>query len=481
MSRPIVTCPACRMLLTSDRPVPAGATLRCPGCRARFQPAGPPAPTRLFGGTFVVAVAIALLLGGAIIIATVLVSGPRPAPAVAQPEPEPEAKPDEGLQQLEALRAEINRQKRLLARADAALAKQELVGPVQEGEPESPALAEEKPAAPKEPEKTPRDDFKRHMEAGRAALDAGRLADAVREYAAAVRLMPDDLEAQQGAQQAEAKLAGLADKQKRQAAFDDLMERAQQAVSARRFKDALAAAEPALRLFPDDREALRLLRSAKEDLKHARAANAKLLARADEAARLGKADEAGRLVEQAAKNWPEDDRAERARKAASRLAAAAAAETPQAAYLRSTQQGTLAMAGGRYAEAVTAYAEALRLAPLDIDVQRNLRVARAALERDLRTRVDYERLYRAGHVALVRQSFGEAARHFSDALKLVPGDLPAAEALAKARYAGALVEGQQALRMRRKAEAVAAFEAALAERPGDVVAGAGLRQARMLR
>ena len=68
-------------------------------------------------------------------------------------------------------------------------------------------------------------DFKKHMDLGKAAMAAERFPDAVKEFIAAVQLMPDDLEAQQGQKQAEAKLLALADKDKRQKAFDDLLDR----------------------------------------------------------------------------------------------------------------------------------------------------------------------------------------------------------------------------------------------------------------
>jgi tetratricopeptide (TPR) repeat protein len=271
----------------------------------------------------------------------------------------------------------------------------------------------------------------------------------------------------------------LADKEKRQAAFDDLIDRGRASLAGKRYKEALAILEPAARMMPDDRQGQRLLRDAREGLKTAKTSNARLLGLANDASRLGRYDEAQRLLEEATRNWPEDDVAEKALRNATRQMEAA--QIAQANYLRYTQQGTLAMTAGRYAEAVAAFAEALRLAPLDLDVQRNLREARAALERDLRVRADYERLYRAGNLALVRRSFPEAIRAFTDALKLVPGDLPASEGLRKARYGKAILDGTVALKMRKKAEAVAAFEAALAEMPTDLAARQGLAQARSLR
>src|SRR5262245_44830124 len=84
MTNSLIHCPACKKLLRSDRPVPVGATLRCPECRAGFS-APPPlpdsAPARLFGPLFFTGVAVAVILGGSVITAAVLMTTPRPQPA----------------------------------------------------------------------------------------------------------------------------------------------------------------------------------------------------------------------------------------------------------------------------------------------------------------------------------------------------------------------------------------------------------------
>ena len=59
---------------------------------------------------------------------------------------------------------------------------------------------------------------------------------------------------------------------------------------------------PALRIFPDDREAQRLLRDAKGALKAAKSANARLLSQADEAVRLGRLEEGWTRADEAVRN-----------------------------------------------------------------------------------------------------------------------------------------------------------------------------------
>jgi tetratricopeptide (TPR) repeat protein len=521
---------------------------------------------RLLGAPFVIAVTVALLLGGAMLGAAVILSLPRsPAPMAAGDNPDPDAdgerqrleaerqKLDEDRQRLEGERKKLELG-RVLARGEEALKKEQYAeaekafdealrlapgdsdavrglvaakaglattGRARQDDAKKQAeidrlLADGKQAladkqfaravqllesartlapasrpvldalhkaqnaldADKDAQKTLAE-FRKHMDAGKAALRAERFADAVRDYMAALRLMPEDLEAQQGRKHAEAKLAALTDVEKKRAAFAELLERGQRALQGKRFNDAVAALEAATRLVPDDREAQRALRQAQQALKNAKSENARLLAEANEALRLGRVEEAHRLAQQAADAWPEDPQADRTVKAITRKVDEA--RTAQAAYLRYIDQGALAMATARYGDAVTAFTEALRLAPGDLEVLRQLRLARVALERDLRVRVDYEKHLRAGNDYLLRRSYAEAIKEFRAALKLVRGDPVARNGLSKARYAQALQDGQRALGQRQKNEAIKAFEAALEEKPGDVMAQQGLRMARAMR
>src|SRR5262249_48263720 len=160
--------------------------------------------------------------------------------------------------------------------------------------------------------------------------------------AAALQLVPDDADAKELQKQAEAKLAALGDREKRQAAFNDLLDRGKKSVAAKRFNEGIASLEAALRLIGDDREAQRALREAKESLKKAKAANAKLLAAADAAVRLGRFEEAVRSADEAVKNWAEDSAAEKALRNAERLLQNVQAN--QLAYQRYMQQAADAMA-----------------------------------------------------------------------------------------------------------------------------------------
>jgi tetratricopeptide (TPR) repeat protein len=322
-------------------------------------------------------------------------------------------------------------------------------------------------------------DYRKHLDAGKAALEAERFTEAIREFLAAQAVLPGDEEAVNGQREAEKRIAALKDREKREAAFTALLDRARKALGDHRFAEAIGDLEAALRLFPDDREAQRALRDARQALKQAKSDYNKLVAQAETAARLGRLEEAQRLYAEAAKLLPDEPAAARGLREVERLVENA--RTAQAAYQRYMEQALLAMEALRYADAVAAYNEALRLVPGDIDAAEGLRRARRRMERETRGRAEFDRAMRAATNALARRQFTEAERFFNDALRVLPDDPRATRGLRDARYGRFMLEGQRALAARRKQEAIDAFQSALEEKPGDPVAQDGLRRARMLR
>ncbi|MFQ3592595.1 MAG: hypothetical protein SNJ82_05310 [Gemmataceae bacterium] len=322
-------------------------------------------------------------------------------------------------------------------------------------------------------------DYNARVAAGKNALEAGRFADAAREFTAALLLLPDGAEARDGQRAAEAKLAALAERDKVDQAVRDLVNAAKADLAATRFNQAIAQLEQALRLAPGDREVTRLLANAKAERDKIKAANARKLAAANNAANNNQPDEALRLAQEAARAWAEDQAAHRLVRRLETLIDST--RTAADAYQRAVTAGTLAMADRRFADAVAAYSEALRLNPASVEVAAQLRNARIAADNLARARVEYERLVRLGTLALNRNAWAEAINYYGQAEKLIPEDLAAREGINRARYGEAMQQGQQALVARKKAEAIAAFEKALSIRPGDVLAQRGLLQARMLR
>src|SRR5262249_17892570 len=157
-------------------------TLRCPGCKTTFpareidpDPA-PPAP-KVFGAPFVLAVTVAVLLGGSLIAAAVLLGRPgRPDPVASEAE-----RLDDERWGPEAGRAEVERREQKLGPpgGEAPVA---AAGKVAGDEGEGPAEGKGAPEA-RQAEERRLADFRRHLEAGKAALAAASFADAVREFA----------------------------------------------------------------------------------------------------------------------------------------------------------------------------------------------------------------------------------------------------------------------------------------------------------
>jgi tetratricopeptide (TPR) repeat protein len=325
-------------------------------------------------------------------------------------------------------------------------------------------------------EKKKQADYQAALDAGKAHLAAGRFAEAIREFMAAQRVVPNDPEAVRGQKAAEAKIAGLADRDKREAAFTAALDRAKQALSARRYKEALDEATAALRLFPDDERARRLSRDAKDAFEKAKSDYTQLLQQARTAQALGRLEEAYRLFSDAAKIMPEDKEAAKGQADAER--AVENIRLTRIAYQRYIDQAILAEQAGRWADAVAAYNEALRLIPADAAATLALEKAQRRVNRLVNRTVNYDKYMSAGNKALATRQYGDAVRYFTDALRALPDDPQAAAGLSKARYERFMEEGKRALGANRKAEAIKAFEGALDEKPGDAQATSYLRRLR---
>jgi tetratricopeptide (TPR) repeat protein len=275
--------------------------------------------------------------------------------------------------------------------------------------------------------------YRAHMDAGKAALVAQRFPDAQREFIAAQGFIPGDDAAIKGQRQAEDELKNIQDREKRKAAFKDQLDRARAALRAGRFDEAVAAANQALHLFPNDPEAKQVQRDAKLAWATARSQYDDLMTRANAALQLQGFEEAIRLYAEALRLFPGDDAATLASQQASQMALALVAR--QAAYNRSMDAGAQALRDRRFGDAVTEFREALRLVPNDPAAARGLRDAQAGEpklreEQDPRAGNDAPKARRAkcdqaiadGKAALNAKKFDDAIKDFEDALREVPND-----------------------------------------------------------
>lgn len=319
-------------------------------------------------------------------------------------------------------------------------------------------------------------EYRDHMAAGQAAMVAQRYADAVREYVAAQRLMPDDNAALRARIQAEKRLADTQEEDKNRTAFNRLMDQAGAAQRNQRYRDAVRCYEDALKLFPGDRIAQQGLKDAKKGLKDVQDQFARLMALGDNAMQTLRYSDAVQAYGEAARLQPDNQAAQQGLLSAQK--AADAASTATATYNTLITQGNLALRTQRYADAVVAFQGALALLPGDVVAGNGLLEATAGLEDFKRRRINFDRQMQAGSTALKQQRYAAAAQAFAEAARLFPDDLQATLALHQARYGQHMMDGQNFLTARRYADAVREFEQALVEMPGDVKASALLRQAR---
>jgi tetratricopeptide (TPR) repeat protein len=321
-------------------------------------------------------------------------------------------------------------------------------------------------------------EYQVHMTAGQAASVAGRYADAVRDYLAALRVMPGDAAALEGQGLAERQLAALQNQEKQKAEYARLLDQAGAALRNQRFQEAADGYIAAQKLVKDDPAATRGLAEAQQGLHNLRAEVARQMALGDGAMRTGRYADAVLAFREAMRLAPTEPLAAKGLQAAE--VALNNARTAQVAYLQLMTQGAAALTTQRFADAVQAYTSALQLVPNDPDAVQGLRDARAGLDLVVLNKGEFDRELQRGVADLKQQHFKEAIRRFNRALKLRPEDPQAVQGLRQARYGDAMADGRAAMNARRYADAVRSYEDALREMPGDPAATAALRQARML-
>jgi tetratricopeptide (TPR) repeat protein len=323
-------------------------------------------------------------------------------------------------------------------------------------------------------DKARQDDYKARLDAGRADLKAQRYADAVGEFRAALRLVPDDPDAAKGLQDAEKKLDDLKDRDKRKAEVDRLVDRARSAYRDKHFDDAIDLSQAALKLNQGDPEAAGILASARQAKTDARKEYTSLIDKGAFALRSGQFEQAKGFFNDALRLFPDDVSAKNG------LRDVQKALDDQANFARYMTLAAAASDSSNYAEAVRLYTLATGINPNDVEALRELRRLRKLLEKDAGDAIEFDRQMAVGRAALERRDFVTAAAAFKKAVKLSPADLTAIELLHQANYQVAMAAGKNAAAARQFRDAVSFFERALEEVPGDRAATNELERARLL-
>ncbi len=452
MSACTIPCPLCNAALHSAGPVPRGRMLRCPRCGGHFnadeRPAEPLAPLPSHATVspafkmgliaFGLVGLVALVIGGGIGLAMHSTREASRQAAIAAADRHAAEEQRAALQNLLAQqREEFEREQR---ERERAFERERKVKAAEEKPPPPapvvPTAALTPPApAPSPPaddgEAKKRADYEARIDAGRAAMVGQRYADALREYQAAVRLMPGDAVATRGVRDAEDRLDAQQEQVKNRTTVTGLVDKAKNSLRAKHYDDALSAANEALRLVPGDPDARQVQRDVTQARRTAKADFAQLVSQADQSRDAGRFEEASRLYARALDIFPDDDAARGAKRAVDQ--AAGDAQAGLAAYYRFMTAGMLSMQNGQYVDAARAFGEASRLVPTDIAAARGYRDAVAGVNGVVVGQGRFYRHLQAGYTALQARNPADAINAFQAALRLVPDSPLAAAGLQQAK------------------------------------------------
>jgi len=290
------------------------------------------------------------------------------------------------------------------------------------------------------------------------------------------------------------------EREKHRAEYLRLMIKAGTAVNTLRYDDAVDAYSSALKLFPDDADALRGLNEARAALAarsrdkseddNRQTGFARFMEQGKQAMTAGQYAAAVRAFQQALQLLPADaDAAQALSEAQTALAADEAQKQKLADYQNHMNAGQAAATAGRYADAVRHYLAALRVLPGDVAALQGQRLAErqlALLQDQDKQKAEYARLVDQAGTALRNQRFRDAIAGYTDALKLFKDDLAARRGLAEAQQGLKNLEADllrqmaladAAMRSARYADALAAFRAAVQLAPANALAIKGLEDA----
>jgi tetratricopeptide (TPR) repeat protein len=313
-------------------------------------------------------------------------------------------------------------------------------------------------------------DYQKAMDAGNAALKGMRYADAIREFLAAQRLVPNDPGALRGEQDAKKQLAQQ-DADKKKADFNRQMDKANAALKDKKYDDAIDAVKAALQIMPDDPGAKQLLADATKAQANAKTTFDRLMTDADAARAALRYDDARQLYIQALQIMPLDPRAVQAQQDMERLLASVVERDRIVGYRRAMKAAAVSVAAKRYDDALVAYTEALQLAPNDLEAAAGVTAMKPIV-------AEFDGFMALGNTAMQKKFYGDAVKAYRDALKVIPDQPLAVAGLKQAHYARGMNSGEKAMNQADYADAITFFKEALEANPGDPAARDQLKNAR---
>ena len=140
--------------------------------------------------------------------------------------------------------------------------------------------------------------------------------------------------------------------------------------------------------------------------------------------------------------------------------------------------GKKAVAGNNYANAITAFQNALTTVPNDPVATQELQNAQQSLTNAGLARKNFDGKVQQANDLLKQQKYAEASQMLTTAIGLLPNDPQVAGLKTQIHYADSMAKGQTALAAKNYSTAVAAYGDALKHTPGDPAAQQGQQEAR---
>jgi tetratricopeptide (TPR) repeat protein len=312
--------------------------------------------------------------------------------------------------------------------------------------------------------------FQTFFNSGKAALQNKKYDDALKALGSAAALMPESKEAQALYRQAQDEKR-KADDALGQAklAYQNALGAGQKALQNKNFDAAIASAEQALKLVPNDPSASKLLQQAQTE----KAAASKLadsfnaaMASGDKAMTAKNYQAAVKSYTEATKLNPADTTARMRLVQAQQALADAQAALVQSSYKQSMSNGQTAMNGKQYKAAIGHFQDALKWIPNDKAATQQLNQAQQALADSMKTKTpDPKKLFdeamQRGADLDKDKKYSEAVKAYQEALKHRPKDAAAQKALNSSQFSLHLATGQQYLDNAMWKNAQVEFESAL--------------------
>jgi tetratricopeptide (TPR) repeat protein len=358
------------------------------------------------------------------------------------------------------------------------------------------ALAGQKAPPPPDPKAAA---YQSWMKQAQTAMGAKRYADAVKAYDEALKVKPGDGAAIQGkktaldAQKPPVKPAPPPDP--KIAAYQSWLKQGQSALTQKKWATAVKAFDEALKVKPGDPVAIKGKTDATaglkaDEAKQREAAYQGWIRQGQAAMNAKKYPDAVKAYDEALKVKPGDGAAIAGKKAALDAQKPPVKPAPPppppdpkvAAYQSWMKQAQTAMAGKKFADAVKAYDEALKVKPGDGAAIQGKKVALDALKPPVKpamnAQAEYTKAMQQAGALEKQKKFSDAAATYRKALEWVPGDPATNAALRPTQGQAWLGVARNEHAQKRYAEAVKAYEEVLKRIPNQPEAKAALPRAR---